>query len=389
MRIAYFDCFSGISGDMTVAAFLDAGLNFNTLSKELAKLKLKGYRIEKKKVKKSGLVGTKFECVKEGSSYRTSSVGRIISIIEKSALSKRVKDISGDIFDRIGKAEAKIHGIKSAGDVHLHELGDIDSIVDIVGSAIAVDELGIDEIYSSRLDMGRTFVDGEHGRLPIPSPASLEILKGVPVAISEIKAELVTPTGAGILRALCRSFGRMPQMDISAIGYGAGTMELDERPNMLRVIIGESHPAFKEDRVCVMETNIDDMSPQGFEYVSEKLFKEGALDVYIDSIQMKKSRPAFKLSVLAEPSMLTRMASIIFKETTAIGVRFYEAGRFKLERKFSKVKTKYGDVSVKMSGTAEGVLTAMPEYEECVKLARKNNIPLKKVYEEARRAVNA
>ncbi|MFH0764461.1 MAG: nickel pincer cofactor biosynthesis protein LarC [Candidatus Omnitrophota bacterium] len=386
MRIAYFDCFSGISGDMTIGAFLDAGLSFGKLSKELSKLKIKGYRLKKARVKRQQISGTKFDCVTDGRTQGR-SVKDILSIIGRSALNSRVKNIAGSIFTNIAEAEVKIHGIRSGGNTHLHELGDTDSIVDIVGAGIAIDELGIDSVYASGISMGRGFVKARHGVLPIPSPASLELLKGVPVEMSEIGAELVTPTGAGILKTLAKGFGRMPRMEIDKIGYGAGSRELNGRPNMLRVFIGEGRRAFAEDRISVIETNIDDMNPQNFEYLFEKLFKEGALDVYTTSVQMKKSRPGILLTVLAKTKDLNTLSSVIFSETTTTGLRIYDADRFVLERKFTTVKTKYGRVKVKISRAPGGIVTSSPEYDECVRIARAGKVPLKVVYDEAKSAV--
>ncbi|MFA4981155.1 MAG: nickel pincer cofactor biosynthesis protein LarC [Candidatus Omnitrophota bacterium] len=388
MKVAYFDCFSGISGDMTIAALLDAGLNFDALTKALGKLKLRGYELKKTKAMRGGISGTRFECVVTGSAgHSHRSIKEIFLIIDNSSLGAKVKDSAKAIFTNIGSSEAGIHGVSKSSDLRLHELGDIDSIIDIVGAAIALDELGIEAVYSSKISLGRTFVNSKHGVLPIPAPATLELLKGVPLNISEIEAELVTPTGAGILKTLSKGFGSIPQMKISSIGYGAGTRVLETRPNMLRVLIGETQPSFIEDRIFVIETNIDDMSPQSFEYLFEKLFKEGALDVYTTTIQMKKTRPAFKLTVLAEPRLIGRISSAIFSESTAIGLRYYEADRLKLERASTSVKTKYGNITVKLSSGPEGILTASPEYDECVKLARKKKVPLKSVYDEAKRAV--
>ena len=244
--------------------------------------------------------------------------------------------------------------------------------------------MGIDEVHSSNITLGRAFVKSHHGILPIPAPATLELLKDCPVAISEIGSELVTPTGAGILKALSRGFGWMPEMKISHIGYGAGSRELVDRPNFLRVLIGDAGGPFKQERVFVIEANIDDMSPQVFEYLFERLFKEGALDVYVSTIQMKKTRPAFKLSALAEPAKLERLAAVIFNETTTIGVRFHEAGRFKLERRSVRVKTRFGEVGVKLSkAPADGMLTVSPEYDECARIARAKKIPFKAIHDEA------
>ncbi len=386
MRIAYFDCYSGISGDMTIASFLDAGLDINTLRRELSGLKIKGYEIRSQKVKRNGLAGTSFVCITPKGIRHHRTLKEIQAIIDKSSLERKVKRLSKNIFDSIASAEAAVHGTAKK-DVHLHEVGAIDSIIDIVGTAIAIDKLGIDEIYSSNITMGRTILSCEHGSIPIPGPASLELLRGVPVEISDIKAELVTPTGAGIIKAVSKGFGRMPMLKIDRIGYGAGTKELHEVPNMLRVVIGERESSFREDNIFVIETNIDDMNPQNFEYLFEKLFSGGALEAYTEPIQMKKSRPAFKLTVLSEPGKVKELSTVIFRETTSIGIRYHEVNRYKLDRRFVKAKTKYGDISVKLSSGPDDIMTATPEYDECAKLARQKGVPLKKVYEEAKAAV--
>lgn len=389
MKIAYLDCFSGISGDMTIAAFLDAGLKLSVLSDGLKKLKIKGYRLEKSRVRRGEIVGTKFDCIvtKDYSGHR--SLKSIISIIDKSSLNSRVKAIAKEMFKNIGKAEAKIHGSGKNETVWLHELGDIDSIVDIVGIAIAIDALGIDEIYASRINMGRTFVNTAHGTLPIPAPAALELSKGMPVNILDVDAELVTPTGAGLLKTLSKGFGAMPAMKVSAIGYGAGTRIIKDIPNMLRIIIGTTDtPSFKEDKVLVVEANIDDMNPQYFEYVFERLFSAGALDVYSTHIQMKKTRPAYKLTVICEPKDLEKISSVIFSETTTIGIRFYKANRFKLERRTVKAKTKYGEVRVKVSAREGRILTVTPEYDDCRRIARSRKVPLREISDRAREAVH-
>lgn len=387
MRIAYFDCYSGISGDMTLAAFLDAGLNFETLKKELGKLKLKGYSLKKTKVMRGAIAATKFDCITSTHSHNHRSLKEILSIIDKSVLTLRVKDMAKRIFINIGDAEARIHGIRDRSEIRLHELGDTDSIIDIVGTAIAIDELAIDEIYASSVNTGRAFVDTKHGALPVPAPAALELLRGIPTEISGIRSELVTPTGAGILKTLVKKFGRMPEMEIGRIGYGAGSKELEEIPNTLRVIIGQASESFKEDRVYVVEANIDDMSPQNFEYLFEKLFLAGALDAYTTNIQMKKSRPAIKITAIAEHERLKDVCKAIFKETTTIGLRFYEVNRFKLDRQSVMADTRYGRISVKISKGPDNIWTASPEYEECVKIARSKKVPLKAVFDEARQAV--
>jgi uncharacterized protein (TIGR00299 family) protein len=388
-NIAYFDCFSGIAGDMVLGAMIDAGLDIKFLAKELKKLKLKGYELKKTKVRRGGLIGTKFSVIVKGDSHKHEHrpLGQIFKIIDKSSLNPNVKETAKKIFNNIGEVEAKIHGLSDKNDLVLHELGDIDSIIDIVGTAIAFDKLEIEEAYSSAMYFGRTLVDTRHGVLPTPSPAALELLKGVPSKISNIEAELVTPTGAGILKTLVKSFGEMPQMKVSRIGHGAGTQELKELPNMLRVMIGQKHALFKKDRVFVIETNIDDMSPQHFEYLFEKLFKEGALDAYTTSIQMKKTRPAFKLTVLSAPTIFDKLCSIIFKETSTIGIRYHEQDRYKLDRETVKVDTGYGKVKVKLSKGPDDILTVSPEYEDCTRLARLKKVPLKTVYDAAKRAI--
>ncbi len=370
-----------------LGAFLDAGLNFKILSDELAKLKIKNYRLKRSKILRGGISGTRFECITDGDAH-SRSIKEIISIIEKSSLKGKAKNTARNIFENIGAAEAKVHGIKKIDDIHLHELGSIDSIVDIVGTAIAFAELGIDEAYASPVTTGRGSVMTAHGPLPVPAPAALELLKSVPINIAGSGGELVTPTGAGILKTLSRAFGEPPGMTADLIGYGAGTRDnKDGLPNMLRIVVGEAAANFAEDSVYVIETNIDDMNPQNFEYLFERLFASGVLDAYITSVQMKKSRPGVKLTVLAECKDRDRIASIIFNETTTIGLRFYKTGRLKLKREMMNVKTCGGTVSVKISKGPGGILTASPEYEECAKLARKSGQPFKKIYDEAKATV--
>ena len=360
---------------MTLGAFLDAGLNPKILKGELAKLGLAGYEIEIKRVKRGGLAGTKFNCLinkRRPRRHGHATLESILNLIDKSRLDKKIKDLSSRIFLTLGKAEARVHGMK-LGDVHFHEVGNIDSIVDIVGAAIAVVESGAERFYSSSPRLGRGYA------------ATLEILKGVPLEETELDAELVMPTGAAVLKTLSSGFGPMPSMRIERIGYGAGSMEFEGVPNMLRVVLGRSDGAYLTDSVFVLETNIDDMSPLVFDYLFDRLFKEGALDVYITPIQMKKSRPAFQLSVLCHWASREKIASVIFEETTAIGLRYYKADRFKLARRLEKVNTRYGQVKVKVSSASSGVKTASPEYEDCARIARTKRVPFKSVYDEARK----
>jgi uncharacterized protein (TIGR00299 family) protein len=386
-KTAYLDCFSGISGDMTIGAFLDAGLGMKDLARSLGKLGLKGYELRAKKVMRGAIRGTKFDCVTKKAAHDHKPLKSILSLIDKSALNKKVKDMAKAIFLALGGAEAKVHGAGSVFDARLHELGETDSIIDIVGTAIALDLLDIEEVYSSAITMGRTVMPTKGGILPMPGPASLELLKDAPMRISNVDAELVTPTGAAILKVIAKGFGEMPQLKLTGVGYGAGQTDLGEVPNILRVLIGERAGAFAEDRVFVVETSIDDMNPQNFEYLFERLFREGALDVYVENIQMKKSRPAFKLTVLVEPPLLKKIAAVIFAETTTIGLRFREEARFKLKRTIVRVNTRYGSVNVKVSKGPDDIITISPEYEECAKMAFRKRIPLKAVYEEAKRLV--
>ena len=390
MKIAYFDCFSGISGDMTLGAFLDAGLGIDVLRKELRRLGLNGYEISAKRVKRGEITGTKFDCILKGKAqsgrHAHSDLESILKMINKSALSRGVKETASKIFTTLGKAEAAVHGC-DLEDVHFHEVGNVDSIVDIVGTAIAVHELGIEKLSSSNVVLGKGYALTHDGVLPVPSPATMALLKGIPVAMSRVEAEIVTPTGASILKALCDSFGPMPPMRPSGVGYGAGSINLKEMPNMLRIVIGDSGDAYKKDSVSVIETNIDDMSPQVFEYLFERLFREGAFDVYVTPIQMKKSRPAFCLSVIAEERLLEKIAAAIFEETTSIGLRYHRADRLKLERRIVSAVTKYGRIKVKVGLGPGGIKIASPEYEDCLKIAKKKKVPFKLVYEEAKRAM--
>jgi len=378
MKIAYLDCFSGIAGDMFLGALIDAGLKLSDLKNELNKLGLKGYSISAKTVNKKGLSGTKFDVkFKEG---KTRHYSEIVKLIDKSKLDKEVKELSKKIFYVLGKAEAKIHNTKLEK-VHFHEVGAVDSIIDIVGAAIGVKKLEIERIYCSALPLGKGFVKFSHGKWPIPGPAAVEILKGKPVYQNKTEKELVTPTGAAIAAVLCSGFGEMPRMKVGKIGYGAGSADL-ETPNMLRIFIGEKGD---ENTVDVIETNIDDMNPEFYDYVIERLFKEGALDVYLENILMKKNRPGIKLSVISPIDKTDKLTKIIFEETTTLGVRINNKSRKVLEREIKTVKTKYGKVKVKLGKLNNKVVNIMPEYEDCKRIAKKNKIALKKIYDLAKK----
>lgn len=383
MRAAYFNCFSGISGDMVLAALVDLGWPVKELERELNKLDLFNYQIEAEKVAKQGIISTQIKIrIKEGKKERT--LKDILSILDKSKLEEEIKERSRAIFIRLASVEAKIHG-KSIQEVHFHELGGLDTIIDVVGAVAGMKYLGIEKVYSSPLPLGKGFVKCSHGTLPVPAPATLELLKGVPVYGSNIEAELVTPTGAAIITTLAENFGQMPPMKIENIGYGAGQRDLPI-PNLLRVSLGMLKNVYEEDVVSLIQTNIDDMNPEFYEHIADRLFSEGALDVFLTPIQMKKTRPATMLSVITDEEKLERVLEIIFDETTTLGVRISKIKRRKLNREKRKIPTKYGEIKVKI-GKLDGIVKNIsPSYEECRKIATRLNIPLKEVYQEAKQA---
>ena len=380
-KIAYFDCCSGISGDMVLGALIDCGLDIKMLRKELAKLDLKDYAVSAAKDERHHIVGTNLSVrFKESKHHRTFK--DIKTLISRSRLSQRVKDLSISIFANLAKAEAKIHGCKP-DDVHFHEVGAIDSIVDIVGTAIGVEHLGIEKVYASPLPLGTGWVNTSHGRMPVPAPATLELLTGVPTAKSFVRAELTTPTGAAIIKTLAENFGSMPEMKIAKTGYGIGDKDFKEIPNILRINLGEVSSG--PERLLVLETNIDDMNPQIYEYLMAKLFKNGALDVFLVPIQMKKGRPAILLKVLSPANKKDALMDTIFKETTTIGIRSYEVDRYCLERSIKEVSTPYGKVKVKISQKGGEAINIQPEYEDCKKIAEKKNLSLKDVIDMVKR----
>ena len=382
MKLAYFDCFNGISGDMVLGALADAGLDFSVWKAEVEKLGLEGYSVSKKKVRRAGFPGTKVT-VKVTGPQPERKYSDIKRLIEKSGISPASKKAGLDVFRTIAEAEARAHGV-GPEDVHFHEVGAVDSIIDIVGSAIAIDLMGVERIVSSPLNLGSGMVRFSHGTFPVPAPATAEVIKSraVPVFSSDIKAELTTPTGAAIITTLADGFGPMPQMNVQSTGWGAGDREFEGTPNMLRVFTGESADAFEEDEVIITEANIDDMDPRIYEYVMERLFEEGALDVWLTPIIMKKSRPAVTLSAMAAPDRTDRVAETILFETTTFGIRSYRAGRKKLEREFMEAGAGRGTARVKIGRSGKRVIKAMPEYEDIKMIAKKTRKPLREVLAE-------
>ncbi len=443
MRVLYFDCFSGISGDMTLGALLDLGLDKNAFLQELEKLKVDGYSIEIKKVVKNGITGTDVNVIlhqeedrgqegehhshdhsheqshghSHGHSHDHSSqhehehdngqqhgtdhehshehnhdhqhghshernLSDIEDIIMSSSLKPGVKAMSTKIFREIARAEAKVHG-KDISEVHFHEVGAVDSIVDIIGSCICIDMLGVERIYASELHEGKGFVKCAHGLLPVPVPAVMEMLcnSRIPLITEDVPFELVTPTGIGILKMTCSSFGKMPPMSIEKSGYGMGKRNTG-RFNALRAVVGTIYEqdTVPNDEISILETNIDNMSPEILGYTMEKLLDLGALDVYYTPIYMKKSRPSVMLTVLSRCEDEKKFSQVIFSETSTLGIRVTKSARYCMNREFVKVNTRYGDVRVKIARIGD-IHKFAPEYEDCKSIAQKTGLPITKIYE--------
>ena len=384
--LAYFDCFSGISGDMTLGALIDLGVPLKYLEDRLNSIPLTDFNLTVTPVHRNGIRAMSV-IVGMVDDQTARNFSDIRSLIVNCPLSERIKSTSLQIFKRLAASEAHIHSC-STEEVHFHEVGGIDAIVDIVGTAICLDYLGIERIIASHIPLGKGFVTCSHGKLPVPAPATLDILKGVPVYGSDIPHELVTPTGAAIIVTLAEGFGAMPDMTTTDIGYGAGQRELEAGPNLLRIITGtESETAtgssaeILEDRISILETCIDDMNPELFGYLMDRLFADGALDVYWIPIYMKKNRPGTMLEVLCHPDDKESLIRRILSETTTLGVRYYESRRCLLWRDRFEVKTTYGDIPVKRIKDLQGNIRIVPEYDVCEKIAREQNIPLRIVYD--------
>ena len=379
MRGIYFDCFAGISGDMTIGALLDLGLDFESLTAQLSTLGLTGYEIKRERVKRSGIAATKFDVAIDEDKQPARTLSDIREIIDRSALSDGVKAKALRVFGRLAEAEAKVHAT-TPDRIHFHEVGAVDSIIDTVGAMIGLEMLGVERFYCSALRLGRGSVETEHGLLPIPAPATAELLRGIPVYAGDLEGEFVTPTGAAIVSTLCEQFGPLPEIEIARAGYGAGTRNPAGFPNALRLVLGEvrkARPHAEEDEsVFVIETNIDDMNPQVFGFIMERAFALGALDVFMVSAQMKKSRPGVLLTVLCGPERLESIMGMLLAETTTLGVRYHEAKRRVLERAIETVETRYGRVRIKVARDGPRTLHFQPEYDDCAGLAEQSNAPL-------------
>lgn len=372
MRLCFFDPFSGIAGDMTVGALLDAGANFSGLEPAIAGLKT-GATLRAEKVKRHGITATKFH-VDGGEQKAHRHLHHIDKMVDESSLNDRVKERVKQVFLKLGHAEAKVHGV-GIEKVHFHEVGATDSICDIVATCWCLDDLGIDEIHCAPINTGSGTVNTEHGLLPVPAPATAELLIGKPVYSRGPAMELTTPTGAAIVSSLARSFGSLPASKLIAAGYGAGDRDFKEQANVLRVLIAERSTATEATTISVIETNLDDASPQVLGHTLEQALSAGALDVTVTPVLMKKNRPGQILTVLAKPEDQERLAALILRETPALGLRIMQAERRVEERSWTEVNTSFGRVRVKVSQT--GSFT--PEYEDCHRLAVEKNVPLREI----------
>ena len=430
MKILYYDCFSGISGDMNLGALIDLGIDEKYLIEELEKLNLNGYEIRVSRASRKGIEGTKVDVnlihhhhehshEGEGTPHHDHShndnedehshvhknnnqshhdhrnLKDIEKIINCSELSTKVKELSIKMFMKVACAEAKVHG-KPLYEVHFHEVGAVDSIVDIVGAAICINHLNVDKIMSSSVELGGGFVKCAHGIIPVPAPATMEILKGIPVKLGAVPFETTTPTGAAILATTVSEFKDNNNFIINKIGYGIGNRDTDI-PNVLRVMIVEeadNSPSTNKDKSEsqefqeIVECNIDDMNPELYEYVIDKLFAVGAMDVYLTPIIMKKGRPSVKISVLCWPDKIEKIEEVLFRETTTFGMRSFKVHKTMLQRKFAKVKTSFGEVTVKEAYYKGEKIKSKLEYEECKKIAQSMEISISKVYEELRKQGN-
>jgi uncharacterized protein (TIGR00299 family) protein len=388
MRIVYFDTISGVSGDMTLGAFVSAGVSLDELSAEIGKLNLRGVELEASRIQRNGITAVKLDVVLTAAQAGHRNLRDIYTIIDESSLSGRVKENAKKIFMEVAKAEAAVHN-STVEKIHFHEVGALDSIVDIVGAAICFEKVGMQAVYSSPVKLGSGgFVDTQHGKLPIPGPAAVEILRGYPTVLTDIPFELTTPTGAAIVKAMSSGVLSMERFTVGTIGYGAGTREIPQTPNLLRIMIGESMPDFEHEEMVVVETNIDDMNPEIYPFVIEQLLATGAHDAYLVPLIMKKGRPGILLSAMVTRSKLETVLGVIFSQTTTLGVRIQPIERRKLQRSSREIHTQLGNVKAKVV-VYGGVERLVPEHEECKRLAIEKNIPLLEVYKILEREFSA
>ena len=382
MKVVYFDCPSGASGDMILGALVDAGVSLDALRTELAKLPLGGYRLTAREVRKGAFRATKVDVEVDATAHHQRNLPEILRLLEQSGLPGRVKADAARIFTRLAAAEARVHGTTVEA-VHFHDVGAVDALVDVSGAVAGLHLLGVEAVHVSALPLGGGMVDGPHGKIPIPGPGTAELLKGFPVYDNGVRAELVTPTGAAILTTLAASSGSMPPMTVERVGYGAGTMDLPV-PNLLRCFVGTAAETGGRETVVQLETTIDDMSPQLYEPLMERLLEAGALDVFLTPVIMKRSRPGIVLTALAEPSRVGELSTILFEESTTIGVRWTESQRTRLERELVTLRTAYGPVSFKISRLGGKIVTVTPEFSEVTRIAKEKGLPVREVLDQAR-----
>ena len=380
MNVLYFDCVAGASGDMILAALLAAGLDEQALRSRLAGLRLPGFDLRVTQVQKSGIGATHVDVLVDDEAPER-HLGDLVRAVEAAELPGQVIEKSVAVLRRIGQVEAGIHAAADAEHVHLHELGGLDTLVDVVGAVSGIDLLGIDRVQCSPVPLGRGFIHSAHGRIPVPAPATVALLRGASVVGSEIEGETVTPTGAALLSSLATGFGPIPAMTLRAVGYGAGTKDW-AIPNVLRVLIGDAPaPAgeLQAETLAVLETNIDNLNPEIYDFVMGRLFAAGALDVFLTPVQMKKNRPATLVSVLCRPAAVDALSQIVFAETSTLGIRRQDVLRTSLPREIRSVDTPFGPIRVKIAHWPGGVKSA-PEYEDCRLAAEAHGVPLRDVY---------
>jgi hypothetical protein len=415
MKVLYYDCFSGISGDMNLAAMIDLGIDASYLTNELKKLTLSGYSLSFIPDQRKGITGIRADVVleethehdhshklpqnidlnnlkptdqKHSHTHHEQNFVDIRQLIQKSTLNDNIKNLSVEIFRKIAEAEAHVHG-KAIDEIHFHEVGAVDSIVDIVGAAICIDYLKPDKIISSPVQLGGGFVTCAHGTFPVPAPATVEILKGIPVKMGAVQVETTTPTGAAIIATLATEFTEQPNLKINKIAYGIGHRD-NTIPNVLRLCIAEltEETDYQTTTATTIECNIDDMNPEMYEYVMEKLFEAGADDVYFQPVIMKKTRPAVKISVLCQNLQVSSIENILLTETSTLGLRKFPVQKTMLKRDWKAIETKWGKVRIKLGYLNNNIIKSKPEYEDCLKISRENKIPISDVYKEVGALLN-
>ena len=383
MRIGYFDCFSGVSGDMTLGALVDTGIDAKAIKSAIDSLGLP-CELTFETVRRCGMRAT-YAKVEAAHEHVHRHLHHIEAIIDQSSLTPRQNELAKRIFQRLGEAEAHVHGIELKK-VHFHEVGAVDSIVDIVGAAVGLEMLGVDRFESSPLPPGRGWVKAAHGKMPLPAPATAELLKGVPLASSDVEMELTTPTGAAIVTTVGESFGPLPSMTIESIGLGAGTRDLPGQANVLRLFVGKASIPADADRVWVLETNLDDLPGEIVGYATTQLMAAGALDAFVTPIQMKKNRPGVMVSVICEEAVIPKMEEVLFRETTTLGIRRYPASRHKLRRQAVEVNTTFGTIKGKLGWIEGRPPTFSPEHDDCARVASEKGVALREVYDAAHAA---